>query len=88
MPPLLIVNILFHQALDGAAELQLFLTCFCRPVRVFRIPPPTLSRGEIFRVPQHKAEMLCQHLRFVLGYPDNKALNPIDFCLIQMFVNL
>ena len=23
----------------------------------------------------------------MLGYPDNKALNPIDFCLIQMFVN-
>ena len=23
----------------------------------------------------------------VLGYSDNKALNPIDFYLIQMFVN-
>ena len=25
---------------------------------------------------------------WVLANPDNKALNPIDFCLIQMFVNL
>ena len=37
---------------------------------------------------KQKEASVCGNLSFEwLGYPDNKALNPIDFYLIQMFVN-
>ena len=44
------------------------------------------SAGDLYKT--KKEASVCGNLSFEwLGYPDNKALNPIDFYLIQMFVN-
>lgn len=47
------------------------------------------NKLELFLILGKKKEISTVEISFFqLGYSDNKALNPIDFCLIQMFVNL
>ena len=47
------------------------------------------NKLELFLILGKKKEIPSVEISFFqLGYPDNKALNPIDFYLIQMFVNL